>query len=382
MISTTFRLPTRIRLAAGAVNEVQRYCQDLGHRPLIVTGRRWARESGTLDLVMNQCANAVLFEGVAENPPDTVCDAAAEVCRTEGCDSVIALGGGSVIDVAKGIAGLAMNPGRCRDFYGRDRFAQGALPLLAIPTTAGSGSETTPYAVLVDGEKRAKVTLAGDVLFPRVALLDPQLTLSLPREITLATGLDALSQAMEGYVSRNATVLGDILAIEVCRLICRWLPRALHTPDDLEARSQLMHAATLSGIIIAQSGTTLAHGLGYYLTLRHGMLHGLANAVLLAPLFAYNAAHVPDKVAAIADAMGFPPAPSEDGPAQAIVIALQDLFRRIDFSGAARDYGVPEAVLRGYAEDIVEDPYRFKNQPGSPGGDEIHAILERAWEGV
>jgi alcohol dehydrogenase class IV len=382
MLSYTYYMPTQVRFAPGCLGEAGHHASLLGARPLIASGRKWARECGVLETILAQCPGGVLFEGIADNPPDTICDAAAEVCRTEGCDCIIAIGGGSVLDVAKAVAGLARNPGRCRDFYGRDRFTKGALPILAIPTTAGSGSEVTPYSVLVDGEKRKKVTITGDVLFPRIALLDPQLTLSLPAEITLSTGLDALAQAMEGYVSRRSTAMGDVFALEVCRAICRWLPRALRSPEDLEARSQLMHAAALSGCIIAQSGTTLVHGLGYYLTLHYGIPHGLANAMLLPPVFEYNASHVPERIAALADALGFPPAPSEEGPAQAIVIALQDLFRRLDFSAAARDHGVTTDHLRAHAEDIVEDAYRFKNQPGAPGAEEIHQFLLRAWEGI
>lgn len=355
--------PTEIVFGAGTFRSLREHSRRLGARPLVVTGRRFARVSGLLDAALEQLAprrGAAVFDQVPENPDTSVCDAAAAYCRDRACDHVVAIGGGSAMDVAKAVAGLARNKGGCADYFGADKFSGGALPVLAVPTTAGTGSEVTPYAVIVDARDRTKRTVSGRSLFPAAALLDPDLTRTMPREVAIATGLDALSQAMEGIVSKKSTPLGDTLALDACRRIRRYLPRAANDPGDDEARAQMLYAAMLGGCVIAQSGTTLVHGMGYHYTLARGIAHGLANALLLAPVFAHNARYAPDKVAAIAAALGEPP--SEPGPA--VVAAIYRLLQELGVSPAARDHGVKAEDLEAFARDVAADPYRYRNQIG------------------
>jgi len=372
-------MPTEIVFGAGSLDALGDQMKSIGHKPLIVTGQRSARASGALDRAMAQCPEADVFEGVAENPTDRQCDEGAERCRSSGCDCVVAIGGGSAIDAAKAIAGLARNPEPCATYLAAGSFGRPPLPIVAIPTTAGTGSETTPYAVIVDSAARCKRTIRG--LFPAVALLDPSLAAHMPRHVTINTGLDALSQAMEGMVSKRATPLGDELALAVCRIVREWLPRSAEDPGNLEARGWMLYAAMLSGCVIAQSGTTLVHGMGYYFTLHFGVAHGLANALLLAPLFQYNADVEPHKVSAIAGALGYPADPVPDAARHAVAEALRDLFQRLRLSSAAKDAGVGESALRGFAEDIFSDRSRFKNQPGEPTQHEVYGFFRQAFEG-
>jgi alcohol dehydrogenase class IV len=311
-----FRMPVTVRLAPGGIGRLGEWLVDVPERPLLVMGAGSARANGALAALEAQFPHLRVLAGVPENPTTVWCDAGAAFCREEGCDAVIGVGGGSPLDAAKAIALLAVNEGAAREHFSGRAATRAPLPIIAIPTTAGTGSEVTQYAVLADPDEATataglpgrgqKRTLRGEGLFPRLALLDPTLTVGLPRHMTIATGLDALSQAMEGIVSRSATALGDVLALEVCRLVRRWLPVAVAAPEDLEARAAMLHAAMLSGCVIAQSGTTLVHGMGYYYTLHCGVQHGLANGLLLGPVFRYNARHVPEKVAALAQALGVP----------------------------------------------------------------------------
>jgi len=372
-------MPVEIVFGAGSLDTLGEQVKPYGRKPLIVTGQHSARASGALSRVLAQCPEAVVFEGVAENPTERQCDEGAGHCRSSGCDCVVAIGGGSAMDAAKAIAGLARNPEPCAHYLATGSFEQPPLPIVAIPTTAGTGSETTPYAVIVDSNARCKRTIRG--LFPSLALLDPVLAAHMPRHVTVNTGLDALSQAMEGLVSKRATPLGDELALAVCRIVREWLPRSADEPDNLEARGWMLYAAMLSGCVIAQSGTTLVHGMGYYFTLHFGVAHGLANALLLIPLFQYNAQADPGKVAAIAAALGCPADPSPDSAREAVTEALRNLFRRLRLSEAARDAGVEESALRRFAEDIVPDRSRFRNQPGDPSLEDIHGFFLRAFTG-
>lgn len=376
----SYFLPTEVRFGAGCFNGLAACCRALGRKPFIVTGRHSARAIGALDRAVAQLPGAVVYDRAGENPTTGQCDAAARVCRESRCDIVIAIGGGSPMDVAKAVAGLALNEGACAEFIGSDRFTEGALPIIAVPTTAGTGSEVTPYSVLVDTSENQKRTIKGRALFPRVALLDPELTASLPPDVTAYTGLDALSQAMEGLVSRKRTAVGDILALEACRLVRQWLPRAVSVPDDLEARGGMLLAAMLSGGVIAQSGTTLVHGMGYYYTLHCGLQHGLANGLLLAPVFRHNAVHLPETVASMASALGHCGPAGEAG--SAITRALHALFAACGVSRAARDAGVDERLLAEFARDCCSDPYRFKNQVGELTEDDVLRFYRESWRGV
>lgn len=351
-----------------------------GKRPAILCGKQAARTHGHLDAVLHYMPDALVLDGFPENPRFSDCEAYASRSAEAGADILVALGGGSVIDGAKALALLARHGGTCSDYldpkHGKD-----ALPLIAIPTTAGTGSEVTPYAVLVDDARNRKSTLKSPALFPRLALLEPHFTTTMPRDVTIATALDALSQAMEGMLSTQSTPTGDLLALDVCRRIRHWLPVALQQPAQVEAREQLLFAAMLSGMVIAQSGTTLVHGMGYYYTLEHGIAHGAANALLLPPLFWWNAQHAPAKVTRLAEALGHGcrPAPSEAG--YALTESLYHFYRLLHFEAAARDHGVPEEAGATMAAQIIEEPGRFKHQLGALTESQVRVLYQAAWGG-
>lgn len=377
----TYRMPVEVVFAEGCAGQLVERTKRLGRRPLVVAGMQSARKLGLVDALVGAFPDAVVFEGIDENPGTGICDEGAAQCRQAACDCVVAIGGGSPMDAAKAIAGLALHEGPCVDFIGRDTFPNGALPILAVPTTSGSGSEVTPYAVLVNDATRQKATIGADCLFPRTALLDPALTLKLPRAVTVNTGLDALSQAMEGIVSNKANAAADVMAFEAIRLVCDALPIAVERPDDLPARGCMQHAAMLAGCVIAQTGTTLVHGMGYPLTMECGIAHGLANALLLTPLFQHNAAVHPGRVARIAEAMGHPCAPNPESAGKAIAAALHALLHRLGVSPAAASHGAHAGQLASFATAIAADPYRFRNQPGTLDESSCLRLYEQAYEG-
>ena len=375
-----FHCPTDIHFGAGALASLQEYAPAFARRPFVVTGKSSARKNGALERVFSYAPGAVLLEGVDENPTDAVCNSAAAICRDADCDGIIAIGGGSPIDVAKAVAVLATNDGACRDYYGTERYTKSPLPLVAIPTTVGAGSEVTPYSVLVDETDNAKRTIRGRELFPKRAIVDPELVRTLPESVIRATALDALSQAMEGIVSRGSTPIGDSLAFEAIIRIRRALPPALQGQED--ALAELHYAAMVAGIVIAQSGTTLVHGMGYAFTVEFGVAHGIANGLLLAPLFQYNAHHLPDKVAAIAQALGRPAAPNLEDAREKIGRALHDLFEEIAFSPKAADAGVEADRLHWFAQDIHRHTDRLRNQVGELSEQTVLELYQQAYEGA
>jgi len=377
MDTKTFFIPTRVAYGAGSFAQLGGLCAPLGTRPFIVTGRRSARESGLLDRVLAVFPEAVVFDEVEENPGVAVCARGGERCRAAACDFVLALGGGSPMDAAKAVAVLARQDAPGSALFSAPAGEGDVLPLAAVATTSGTGSEVTPYSVLLDPDTGMKRTLRGPGLFPRVAVVDPELTMSMPAAVTAATGLDALSQAMEGLVSRTATPVGDALALEACTLARRWLPVAVHEPANLEARSGMSLAALLSGMVIAHSGTTVVHGMGYYYTLEFGLAHGLANALLFPPVFAFNAFAVPERVGRIAVALGFcaVPPPAPEALARLVYDGLIGTLREAGVAPDAASHGVSEADAIRFAKDIAKDPYRFRNQPGTLDGETLCALF-------
>ena len=373
-----FALPTAIEFGSNCIESLSARVGPFGQAPLIVTGKHSARASGVLDRAMQQLPNARVFDAIGENPGTAICEQGAAFCRVHNCDVIVAIGGGSPMDAAKAIAVLATNNGSCAQFFGADKYTNAPLPIVAVPTTAGTGSEVTPYSVLVDPIERTKRAGAGTALFPRVALLDPELTRTMPRNVTIATGLDALSQCMEGIVSKKSTALGDALALDGIRRVCEFLQRAADDgANDIEARTEMLYAALASGIIVAQSGTTLVHGMGYAYTIECGIAHGLANALLLAPVFAHNARTAPGRVAAIASAMGGDPA----NPGAVVVKALYNLLERLGVSRCARDHGVTDKQIEVFATEIAKDPYRFRNQIGELTRDDVCRFYRQSMDG-
>jgi len=369
--------PTEICFGAGNFNLLPEMQNRYGAKPLVITGKSFARNSGLLGRLLTLLPYAVIFEGVEENPADTTCDKAAALCRDNNCDSIVAIGGGSPLDAAKAVAMLATNEGRCSDYYGFEKYVNTALPIIAIPTTSGTGSECTQYAIITDEKQHAKFNISGRDLFPRVSILDPELTYTMPRNITLATGLDALSQGMESYVSNSSTPPGDVLSLEVCRLISKWLPVVLEEPGNQEGRAAMQHAAMMSGYAIAQSGTTIVHAAGYALTTRFGVAHGIANAILLPAVFEFNSKIAPEKTAVLAECIG-----NANRTNPNIREVLNEFYTKINFDSAGKNYGIDLETLRLDAKALADAPARLKNQMGNPDAEDIFGFYEAAYNGI
>ncbi|HOE66353.1 MAG TPA: iron-containing alcohol dehydrogenase [Candidatus Hydrogenedentes bacterium] len=382
MLPFRYFMPTEVVFAEGGIHEARARILQWGTKPLIVTGRHSARATGALDALLAQTPEAIVFDAVEANPSVATCDWAGARIRQHGCDVVVALGGGSPMDAAKAAAVTATNPGSCRDYFGADKYSHAPLPIVAIPTTAGTGSEVTPYAIITDTAENAKKNLAGRSLFPRVAILDPCLTCALPPDVTADTGLDALSQAMEGIVSRASTPWTDAIALEACALIAQWLPIAVKDGRNLEARGNMLYASCLAGCVIAHAGTTLVHGMGYCYTTECGVPHGRANALLFTPLFQFNAQYAPEKVAAIAQALGHPCAADPEDASKAIGQALHALLAQTGVPADARSAGVSDAKFADWARRIASDPYRFRNQPGAINEETIMRLFQLSHAGA
>lgn len=293
-------LPTRVFSGSGVLKINQTVFKENGTKALIVTGRSSARVSGALDdtieILMNLDVPYVLFDGVEENPSFATVEKGGKIMGENDCDFVVAIGGGSPLDAAKAISTLNKNKGiTCDDLYRGDSLA--AFPIIAIPTTSGTGSEVTPYSILTDsnGTKRG---FGMSSTFPIVSFLDARYTLTMSHEVTLATALDALSHSLEGEVVNNGdNPLVKMLSAESTGIIHRVLPRLMNRENDLTLREKIQYAAMLAGMVIAHTGTTAAHAAGYPLSSFKGIKHGIANAVTIIKVFERIAQADPERIA-------------------------------------------------------------------------------------
>jgi len=279
-----FATATRVIFGSGTLKEAGPLAKEFGHRALVVTGSQPARAGRLIECLQSSGIDSVTYS-VAGEPALSTIEQGVALAKRERCDHVISLGGGSVIDAGKAIAAMLTNPGSLLDYLeiiGRGKaLAQAPAPFLALPTTAGTGAEVTRNAVLASPEHRVKVSLRSPLMLPRVALIDPELTLELPREITAASGLDALTQLIEPYVSCRANPMTDALCIEGIRRAARSIRPCCEDGGNLSAREDMSLASVWSGMALANSGLGAVHGFAGPIGGMFPAPHGAVCAALL-----------------------------------------------------------------------------------------------------
>ncbi len=297
--------------------------------------------------------------------------------------ALVAVGGGSPIDAAKGIAIAAVNPQRGRDLDYRSDFAVPALPLVAVPTTAGTGAETNPFGVVTDPVAHCTFYVGHASSMPAAAILDPALTVGLPPAVTAATGLAALTHALESYLSVRPNPWSDGIALQVIRMIADNLPRACADGTDLAARSQLLLAAHMAGIAVANTGLGLGHAIGHSLGGRWNIAYGVALAMLLPGVLRFNLPVRTERMAGVAllipGALGAGNKPGDTRAdagrnAEAAVEAIAALRKQVGLTAAIADFGITEADFAQIAADVLADEV-LASTPRQPTGDDIVAIL-------
>jgi alcohol dehydrogenase class IV len=322
----------------------------------------------------------VIYDGVEPEPPSRVIDRGAEVFQSEGCDLVLGVGGGSSLDVAKGISILASNKGKILDYCGVDQVPQNGAPMILMPTTAGTGSEVTRVLVLTDEEQNTKNVVFTPYALANAAIVDPLLTISMPPSVTADTGMDAMVHAIETFVSINATVFSDTLAEKAILLIGEYLPVAWAKGSNTEARYHMSLAATLAGMAFGSGGLGAVHALAYPLGTEYHMTHGRTNAIMLPHVMRYNLPGSPEKYAWIAELMGQDTAGySPMDAAELAVVAIQELLNTVRVSHQIRDYGIPEADLPQLVAGGLKQSRLFVPNPRDLTEEDVAAIYKEAY---
>ena len=302
-----FKAPSVIVNGPGAAREVGNFAKGLGKKALIVTDSN-LEKFGLPKEVRNSLETAgvpfAVYDKVVTEPTMDYTEEGLKVYKGWQADFLIAVGGGSPMDTAKSIAALSTNPGKITDFMGANKIPKPGAPLIAIPTTAGTGSEVTPFTIITDTVRDVKMLIASLYIIPRVALVDPLMTLTMPQEITAATGLDALTHAIEAYVSVKAQPITDTLALQAIRVISANLRQAWSNGDNLEARTNMVMGALQAGLAFANSSVALVHGMARPIGAYFHAPHGVSNAALLPTVIEFSVLGNPRRYADIAEAMG------------------------------------------------------------------------------
>ncbi|MFP4169616.1 MAG: iron-containing alcohol dehydrogenase family protein [Methanomassiliicoccales archaeon] len=350
-----FFVPTRMVFRVGCVERLGPLLRERGADSSFIITDRGVLEAGCLDGVYRSLDEAGIvhetFDGVEQNPTEGNVERALHLLQECGHGSLVAVGGGSSIDTAKGVLALLTEDRDIRDLYTGTLQGRAPIPMAAIPTTAGTGSEVTWSAVITNPQARVKETIRGECLYPKLALIDPQLTASMPAKITASTGMDALTHALEAYTTSRAHALSDGLAMEATYLIFRHLEAAVEDPSDIGARSGMSIASTLAGLAFSISGLGMVHGMAEPLGGRLNVPHGIANSVLLPYCLEFNRPAVEERLSVLARLVGVGGGSAHDS-AQALVDRVRELSRQV---------GIPEH-LDGY----------------EVGGEELDALVEDA----
>jgi len=366
-------------LASGFGNELGRLG---GSRAFIITDKVVGR-MGFLDKVRESVAAgglewAGVFDDVPPNSEFGVVRRGVEAFREAKGDLLIAVGGGSVIDTAKGINVVATLGGDYADYQGFGLINQQLGPLVAVPTTAGTGSEATAYAVIRDDATQTKQTMVSNYLASDLAVLDPELTLSLPPALTASTGMDALTHAVEAYLSTNWRPISDALALHACRTIVEWLPRAVDNGSDLQARYWMLVASCEAGMAFSSAMVGVVHAMAHTLGGLFDVPHGLGNAILLAHGMEYNLPTAEARLAELAPAFGLAPTGDKAADARAAIDFVRRLVPRLGLPTRLRDAGVPADGLERAAEMTVLDAAIYTN-PREAVPEEILEVLKAAY---
>ncbi|WP_124065906.1 iron-containing alcohol dehydrogenase [Clostridium sp. E02] len=352
-----FIMPRNIISGQNALETAKGHLKSLGTKALIVTDEMMVKLGNTevlLNVLKEQNIDGSVFSGINGEPTDAMILEGLDQYVAERCDFLIALGGGSPIDSMKAIAAMRANEGSISDYMGKK--INGNLPAMAaIPTTAGTGSEATQFTIITDTKKDVKMLLSGTVLMPDLAIIDPQFTVTAPKKITAATGLDALTHAMEAYTSRKAQPLSDVFALSAVKRIFTWLPKAYHDGADLKAREEMSLAALEAGIAFNNASVTLVHGMSRPIGALFHVPHGISNAMLLKECFRFALDGAYDRFAVMAREIKVADEDTGNEEAShAFLSAVIDLLKELEIPTLSQ-YGIDQDEFLSVIEKMAAD---------------------------
>lgn len=378
-----FSMPPMSLMGPGSLTDAGKEIKGMGFKKALVVTDKVLVEIDLIkkltDVLDNEGIEFSIFDGTQPNPTVKNVEAGLKILKAESCDFVISFGGGSPHDCAKGIALVASNGGSIKDYEGVNVSAKPQLPLVAINTTAGTASEMTIFAIITDEDRHVKMAIVDKHTNPIMGVNDPELMTAMPKSLTAATGMDALTHAVEAYVSTMATPITDACAIQAIKLISKHLKTAVDNGNDMEARDKMAYAEYMAGMAFNNASLGYVHAMAHQLGGYYDLPHGVCNAILLPHVQAYNAKVVPERLADVAEAMGVNiDGKNAEKAAQLALDAIKKLSASVDIPAGLETLGVKKEDYKILADNALKDACGFTN-PKQATHEEIVSIFEAAF---
>ena len=384
-MSTYYFLPTRNVFGEGAVQEAGDIVKSLGAKKCLIVTDRYLGQIGMADRVQGILKKAgieaCIFAGAEPNPTDKNVEAGARFYQENECNSIISLGGGSSHDCAKGIGLVAANGGQIADFEGVDKSSKPMIPLMAINTTAGTASEITRFCIITDTSRKVKMAIVDGRVTPQIAINDPELMKGMPPSLTASTGMDALTHAIEAYVSTDANPLTDAAAIMAIKMISHYLPKAVANGNYMKARDKMAYAQYLAGIAFNNASLGYVHAMAHQLGGFYNLPHGVCNAILLPYVESYNLIGNMNRFRDVAQAMGVQvEGISVTCAAEKAIEAIKKLSRQLEIPTDLKQLGVREEDFGIMADNAKKDVCQLTN-PRTATREQVIEIYRQAYVG-
>ncbi|UFN72356.1 L-threonine dehydrogenase [Vibrio alginolyticus] len=381
-MTSAFFIPTVNLMGAGCLKDAADSIQSQGFKKGLIVTDKILNQIGVVkqvqDLLTESDVATVVYDGTQPNPTITNVNDGLALLKENECDFVISLGGGSPHDCAKGIALVASNGGKIGDYEGVDQSAKPMLPLVSINTTAGTASEMTRFCIITDEERHIKMAIVDKHTTPLMSVNDPELMLAKPASLTAATGMDALTHAIEAYVSIAATPITDAVAIKAIELIQAHLRTAVKNGENLEAREQMAYAQFMAGMAFNNASLGYVHAMAHQLGGFYDLPHGVCNAILLPHVQRYNAQVCPERLRDVAKAMGVDvEGMSAEQGAAAAIDAIVELAKDVGIPSGIKELGAKLEDIPTLADNALKDACGFTN-PKQATHEEISKIFEEA----
>ena len=376
-----FIVPGRIVTGEGALQTAQAAMGSLGKKALLVTDQVMISLGNCAKVeqaLREQGAEYAIYAEINGEPNDLMIQKGLELYRQEGCDFLVALGGGSPIDSMKAIGALVKKGGKISQFMGKV-IEEEMPPMVAIPTTAGTGAEVTPNAIVAVPEKELKVGIVNENMIADYVILDARMIKNLPRKIAAATGVDALAHCIECFTSNKANPFSDLYALEGLDLILNNIEKACDDPEAMEEKNRMQIAAYYGGLAITASGTTAVHALSYPLGGKYHIAHGVSNAILLAPVMRFNEPACRARLAAAYDRCCHDEVKTcrtEEEKSAWIIARLESIVKHLDIPTSLKEFGVPEEDLEGLVAAGMEVQRLLVNNPREVTADDARKLYQ------
>jgi aldehyde dehydrogenase (NAD+) len=377
-----FRNPTKLVFGNNSINEVEQEVVSLKCSKAFLLTDPGVASAGLAERVKKALGKKLVgtFEECVQDSDLRIINKVAEIARSKGTDILISVGGGSVIDTTKGVAIVVKEGGKIEDYQGQQGLTRPQTPHITIPTTAGTGSEVTNFAVVKDQENSRKLEYVDDNIIPNVGILDPSMTVGLPPQLTATTGMDAFCHALESMHSTQAQPIADAFAIRAIQLIMEFLPRCVESGKDIFARGQQLIAATMAGVAFNNGQVALVHALAHTLGGLFKVPHGLANSILMPHCVRYNADACGDSYVQVARAMGLDmKGITEENAGEAVANGISAFTKKMGVPQRLRDVGVPESGLAQASDIALSQGPMVYNRKFMSDASEVLSVYKNAW---